>query len=114
MNQEQIDNLNLAISTNDHYEFEDLVGEFTASELNKISDTLHKDFAYMLWSCSVSWGFEFCWASYLTMTEEEKQNILRDFPEHDFSVPENFNGDVPLKDSCKWAPQDQMNRLYAV
>jgi hypothetical protein len=64
----------------------------------------HEDFAYFLWSASVSYGFEVFWAEILQSTPEEVEQMKADGA--DVEVPGNFRPHAPLKSIPFWAPQD--------
>ena len=102
-----IKKLNEAIAIKDHDAFIKLIGECTAKEAAILEGQCSADFAHMLWSGSVTWGFEVLWASEYMMPEDERSAEI-DLPE-----AESLDWESPLKGLGLWAPQDQMARLGA-
>ena len=70
-----------ALDERNHKEFYDCVAKFTPNELVSFqSITEHKDFVYMLWSASATWGFEVLWAEQYSLPEVQRDPDV-DLPE---------------------------------
>ena len=68
----------------------------------------HKDFTYMIWSASTTWGFEVLWNEQYSLPEAQRDVKAEDLPKQNTLFP-----DKPLADHAFWAPQDQLMRLQS-
>lgn len=108
-----INQLDQAIISHDFGQFEKIVGKMTPNQLVDYSKRKEcpENLAYVLWSVSVSWGFEFNWADMKRMTTEEIEQLKTELPDLNTDIPENLTPDLPFLKHQKWAPQDHVYRL---
>ncbi len=102
-----------AIETEDFDLFTQEIQKYSSGELARLekNGVLGGEFAYMLWSVCVTWGFEVNWAHLELETPEEILKIKEKHPDYDTEIPENFDSSIPLHQVRLWAPQDHMNRV---
>ncbi|EKU96652.1 hypothetical protein Lepto7375DRAFT_0602 [Leptolyngbya sp. PCC 7375] len=106
MTERQIKKLLAILDSRDHSLFREYAAELSPNQLVAFQTKhKHKDFEYVLWSASPTWGFEVLWAEQYSLPEDQRDSAV-DLPELESLTP-----DKPLDKHFMWAPQDQLTRL---